>query len=586
MRKFFRKLYKLIDVLIVVPISRLIYNIQKALKKNGGLLDKLLNKPNFLIFLSLILAIVLFLLVDSKAISFVEDKTEVISNVPVNIKYNEEAYVVEGAPTDVNIMISGRKSDIYLAKQLGEYEVTLDLTEYTASDTAYKVYFTYAKSINNLKYSLDPSYVQVMIKNKVSSVSSVTYELINQDKLDSKLSVKSIGLSKSEVVVKGSESALKKIAWIKALVDLSNPDFVEAGSYDIDNIALVAYDNAGKLLNNVEIVPSTLSATVVLDSYSENIPVEVKTTGNLISGKSIAKILINNNNDYSITAYGNEEDISKIKSIPITINVDGLGGDTAKTYNVTLTKPNGVRYMSASTITVSLTFGNEEQKTVELTNISKKNLGSGLTANIISDSAISVICKGVASSLDKVDVNNIKAYVDLSGLGAGDHDVEVKIENLKVRKEPDRNSAILKEAKNGEVFKVDDYENHNGNYWYHIEYEKERWGWIANPLGDEYLNDENNPEDIKSPTIKFFDKIYYVDSIDDINYDHLEVKDDKQGVKVTHKVYHEVDETEGKDQYWILYIATDAVGKTTKKVQKRPDETKVFDFSKLEEDRK
>lgn len=68
-----------------------------------------------------------------------------------------------------------------------------------------------------------------------------------------------------------------------------------------------------------------------------------------------------------------------------------LAGDTAKTYNVTLTKPNGVRYMSASTITVSLTFGNEEQKTVELTNISKKNLGSGLTANIISDSAISVI---------------------------------------------------------------------------------------------------------------------------------------------------------------------------------------------------
>lgn len=169
--------------------------------------------------------------------------------------------------------------------------------------------------------------------------------------------------------------------------------------------------------------------------------------------------------------------------------------------------------------------------------------------------------------------------------------VEVKIENLKVRKEPDRNSAILKEAKNGEVFKVDDYENHNGNYWYHIEYEKERWGWIANPLGDEYLNDENNPEDIKSPTIKFFDKIYYVDSIDDINYDHLEVKDDKPGVKVTHKVYHEVDETEGKDQYWILYIATDAVGKTTKKVQKvefnkRPDESKVLDFSKLEEDRK
>ncbi len=429
MRKFFKKLYKLIDALIIVPISRLIYNIQKSIKKNGGLLDKLLNKPNFLIFLSLALAIVLFLLVDSKAISFVEDEAEVISNVPVILKYNQEAYVVEGAPSSVNIMISGRKSDIYLAKQLGEYEVTLDLTEYTASENAYKVYFTYAKSINNLKYNLDPSYVSVMIKNKVSSVSSVTYELINQDKLDSKLSVKSVGLSKSEVVVKGSESALKKIAWIKALVDLSNPDFTEAGSYDIDNILLVAYDNSGKILDNIEIVPSTLSATVVLDSYSANIPIEVKTTGNLVSGKSIAKILINNSNDYSITVYGNEEEISKIKKIPVTINVDGFGNDSAKTYNVTLTKPNGVRYMSASTINISLTFGTEEQKNIDITNISKKNLGANLNANIISDSAITVTCKGVNSVLDKLQADNISAYVDLSGLGVGDHDVEVKIDN-------------------------------------------------------------------------------------------------------------------------------------------------------------
>ena len=173
--------------------------------------------------------------------------------------------------------------------------------------------------------------------------------------------------------------------------------------------------------------------------------------------------------------------------------------------------------------------------------------------------------------------------------------IEVKIEAVKIRKEADRNSAILKEAKKGEVYKVDDYENNKGNYWYHIEYEKDKWGWIANPLGDEYLNDENNPDDIKAPTIKYKEddgyKAYYVDSINDINYDHLIVTDDKPGVKITHKVYHEVDETEGKDQYWIQYIATDAVGKTKKAVQKivfnkeRPDESEVYDFNLLLEER-
>ena len=49
MRKFFKKLYKLIDVLIIIPISRLIYNIQKFFKNNSGFLDKLLNKPNLII---------------------------------------------------------------------------------------------------------------------------------------------------------------------------------------------------------------------------------------------------------------------------------------------------------------------------------------------------------------------------------------------------------------------------------------------------------------------------------------------------------------------------------------------------------
>ncbi len=169
--------------------------------------------------------------------------------------------------------------------------------------------------------------------------------------------------------------------------------------------------------------------------------------------------------------------------------------------------------------------------------------------------------------------------------------IEVVNEYIKIRKEPDQNSSELGEVKKGEVYKVDDYENHNGNFWYHVEYEKGKWGWVANPLGKGYLNDTNNEDDIKAPTIKFNDAVYYVDSIEDINYDHLEVTDDKPGVVVTHKVYHEVNEEQNKDQYWILYIATDAVGKTTKKVQKiefnkKPDESQVEDFVKLAEDRK
>ena len=173
--------------------------------------------------------------------------------------------------------------------------------------------------------------------------------------------------------------------------------------------------------------------------------------------------------------------------------------------------------------------------------------------------------------------------------------VEVTASEVKIRRKPTIESDILDYAHEGDVYQAVDLEVISGNLWYKIEYDKGKYGWIANPRSAnpkkqskyEALKDGNNPNDIAKPKIRFFDSVYYVNSIDEITYDHLEVTDDKEGVVVTHKIYHEVDETEGKDQYWIQYIATDASGKTTKKVQKvvfnvRPDESKVLDFSTLE----
>lgn len=165
--------------------------------------------------------------------------------------------------------------------------------------------------------------------------------------------------------------------------------------------------------------------------------------------------------------------------------------------------------------------------------------------------------------------------------------VEIENDYINIRKEASATSDILGEVKKGEVYKVIEVEPVGNTYWYKIEYEKDKYGWIFNSNSSDYLEDINNPEDIASPTLKFFESVYYVNSIDEITYDHLEVEDDKPGVTVTHQVYHEVNTETGKDQYWIKYTATDAVGKSVSKVQKiefneRPSEDQVLDFSELE----
>lgn len=425
----FTKLYNLLDTTIVTPISRFIFNISDKLKNNSNKIERILNRPNILLYISLAFAIGMFFLVDKEVINLVENEAEIISNQPVTILYNKEAYVVEGLVDSVDIILTGNKSAIYLAKQLGDHKVVLDLTDYEPSDTSYKVKLTYNQTVGSIDYKLDPTYITVTIKNKVSKLSSISYELLNENKLNEKLSVENVELSKSEVVVKGSEDALEKIATVKALIDLKNSDYSDAGNYETDNIPLVAYDENGNLLENIEIVPSTVSASITLDTYKASVPVKVLTTGSLITGKAISAVTINGSNSYTVDIYGEKSVIDSISSVPVTIDVSGLGTSGSKTYNVTVSKPNGVRYISDTSAKIIVSFGDEKQKTLNISVISNKNLDDRLKVNLTDASTIAVQVKGVQSVIDSITEENISAYVDLAGYTPGDYEVELKIDN-------------------------------------------------------------------------------------------------------------------------------------------------------------
>lgn len=428
---FFRAIYSVIDKIIVTPISRLIFSLGEYLKSHNLTLDYILNRPNFMIYVSLILAVVVFFFIDSRVINLVESEAEVLTDIPVKVNYNEEAYVVEGIPESVDITLIGRKSDIYLAKQIGTNAVILDLSNYEARDSAYKVYLSYTKSIDSINYKLDPSYVSVTIKEKVSVTKTIDYDLVNESYLNERLSVEAVELSNNEVVVKGSQDTINKIAAVKALIDLKNDALKDAGTYEVDKINVVAYDSKGQIVEGLEIVPKTLTATLTLDTYSKSVPIKVLTTGNLVTGKAIASILINNENTRSVTIYGDQESINGITSVPVTINVDGGGNTNTKSYNVTINKPSGVRAISEKKADITITFGDEKQKEIDITNIiSHKNLASNLTANIVATGTnVNAIVKGVQSVIDNITSENINAYLDLDGYGVGEYDIPVKIEN-------------------------------------------------------------------------------------------------------------------------------------------------------------
>lgn len=431
--KFFNKCYQILDEKFVTPISRAIYFLFEKFKNNPVHLEKFLNRPLILVYISLILAVTTFILVDSQVITLVETEAEILSNQPVNVVYNKESYVVEGLVDSVDIILTGRKSSLYLAKQLGEHEVVLDLSDYEASDTPQKVALTYNQTVDNINYKLDPAYVIVTIKKKISEEKNVTYELLNEDKLNEKFSISDVSLDQNTVIVKGSQDALDKIATVKALIDLSNNKFTEAITYDVDNLPLVAYDSAGNVIENVEIVPNTLSASISFSTYKATVPIVVTTTGDLVAGKAISLITINGKTSYTVDIYGEKEEIDKITSVPVVIDINGSGTGGALTRVADIKKPTGVRSISETDVKIVVTFGDEKQKTINISNIRANNLSSGLTVNRTNDDPISVQVKGVQSVIDSINESNIAAYIDLTNYTAGTYDVDVQIENTDPR---------------------------------------------------------------------------------------------------------------------------------------------------------
>lgn len=443
---FFKFIYNLIDKLIIIPISRIIYRISELSKNNGGKFERILNRPNILIYLSLFFAIIMFLLIDTKAISLVTEEAEVLTAQPVKLIYNEEAYVIEGVPETVDITLIGRKSDLYLAKQLGEHEVILDLSGYTTGQ--FKVKFKYNHSIGSVNYKLDPSSITIKISEKISTVKSLSYDLLYQDKLDSKLSIKDVKLDRNEVIVKGSAEALETVSSVKALIDLKTANLTEKGTFTVDSIILVAYDNNGVKIDNVEIVPAKVSATIVVDSYYAELPVKVVTEGTLTVGYAISSL---NSSVNKVKVYGEQSILDNLNYIEAGIDIDGLSTD--KSFSVSLTKPTGVRFMTETTTTIDVALQSETSKEFNNIQVEAINLSNNYTvgAASVDDRVITVIAKGVQSVLDNLELTSIKAQVDLSGYGPGSHEVPiiVSIDDVRVNLVPKVTTIKVKVVEKG-----------------------------------------------------------------------------------------------------------------------------------------
>ena len=423
------KVLKIFDKILITPIMKIFIKFSDFFTKNNKSIEKIFNNKQALVIISLLLAFLCFYIIDKNSNVIVDNSAEILYSQPVKAIYNEEAYVVEGLPESVDVVLIGKKSNIYLAKQYPSQEVVVDLRELSVG--THRVKLKYTNKISPVEYKVDPSQVTVIIYDKVSSSREVTPELVHRNNLNNKLDISDITLSKSEVTIKGSSKKLESVAYIKALVDVDNLVEPTVGKMTLNNNKLIAYDNNGKTID-VEILPEVVDATLTITSTSKVVPIKVVPTGDIALGYAIGST---SSSISSITIYGDEESLKNIEYVPVKIDISNLSSN--KDYTVNLEKPNGVRDMSEKTVTVKVNVSKQEQKEINNVGIQTINLANGLKVKAVDEenSKINVIVKGSKEALDSLDESKITATVDLGEYttpGVYEVDVNVSGEDLRL----------------------------------------------------------------------------------------------------------------------------------------------------------
>lgn len=419
---FFRFCYKLIDKFIIIPITKIIVLIMDKFGGRTDRFERIVTRRDFLVFISLVLSLMLFFYVDSESTTIITDSAEVLYDQSVEVTYNNKSYVVEGLPDTVDVTLIGRKVDLYLAKQLAGGVVTADLSG--LGEGMHTIQLDYDCAINSVDYKVDPSVVNVTIYPKVSQNRTATIDIVDKSKLDKKLSIDSVELDNYDIVIKGAEHTLSKVATVKALVDVEKIVDPEVGVREFDGVKLVAYDANGEVVKNVEMEPNKLVAKISIVSPKKEVAIKVVPTniGEIEFGKAISSITTDVN---KVVVYGDQDVLDEMEYLPIEIDVSGLNQN--KDYDVIISKPSGIRDLSVEKVNVSINVGEEITKEIGDVSIETINLSDEYKAVAVgaNSSKTSVVVKGTQNIIEGIDESMLKAQVDLEGYSEGEYEVSV-----------------------------------------------------------------------------------------------------------------------------------------------------------------
>lgn len=336
-----------------------------------------------------------------------------IKNVQIHPKYDRERFELIHMTNGIELILSGDK---YALEHLSSsYRVYVDLTK-LSSGKHDKVPVKVEGLPYGVHYKVIPETISVELEEKLQREMPIEVDVVG--KVPDGYKVSPPMLNPSKALVRGIESRLDQVKTVKAIINLD-----ETSTSIKKKVKLQVYGDKGPL-PKVQVFPEFVEVDIAINSPYKRVPLQIEISKNPPSGYAVESIKPSVD---QTTVYGSQSYIDSLEYyVGPALDLSDVVND--RTFQLPIPIRDEATKVEPKQVEIYVKMVPASTKKVDRVPIQITGVGQGLDAVILSPSngQLSVSLSGAPNQLVQVGASDIQAYIDVSNLPAGKHQVPIR----------------------------------------------------------------------------------------------------------------------------------------------------------------
>ncbi|UFT99549.1 hypothetical protein KO561_00785 [Radiobacillus kanasensis] len=346
------------------------------------------------------------------------EETQKVEDIPVDIRIDNDKYVVSGVPQTVTVTLEGPTDEIQPAVIQQNFDVFVDLEDLEPG--THTVNMQHSGISDDLNVYIEPNSIEVVIEEKATEEFDIAIDYINTQQIEPGFELGEAVVDPKTVRITSAKSVVDQIAIVKVFVDVAGVD------EPIENreVPVKVYDSQGNELS-VLVEPETVEVSVDVNNPNKEVSIRAATTGELPEGITLENMKVE---PETATVFAAEDYLAELQELTTEeIDLSKIEKDT--TLEVELNRTDAMRKTSPEKAKVTIDVTRTIEKSFTDVPIDVENLQDGYSLAFVepNSNAMDITVLGPEDVINELNKNQLSLAINVSDRETGEYELPIQL---------------------------------------------------------------------------------------------------------------------------------------------------------------